>query len=194
MDRRLKCKVIFGRTLSMAKIVDFQTYKTKKAELNAFGPWQNRFGESYNRNTMFSDLSQQVIYRLALPGEDSITAFYELIMGILGLGEASHFFCLDKKNQMTVVDIHLFIADQVRFEMMFRLGWIEKLPCENYSIIEIVTDFDMVITECRGMIPGLSKSHPDYSDYAGLVSMDKEAFIRRMLPKALEIFRKTIRL
>ena len=178
----------------MAKIVDFQTYKTKRAELNGFGPWHSRFGESYNRNTMFSDLSQQVIYKLALPGEDSIIAFYELIMGILGLGAASKFFYLDKINQMAVVDIHLFIADQVRFEMMFRLGWIEKLPCENYSIIEIVTNFDMVTAECRGLVPGLSKSHPDYGDYAGLVSMDKDAFIRRMLPKALEIFKKSIEL
>jgi hypothetical protein len=38
----------------------------------------------------------------------------------------------------------------------------------------------------------LSPAHPEYYAYKILVVRDKEAFVRRMLPAALEAFKKRI--
>jgi hypothetical protein len=45
---------------------------------------------------------------------------------------------------MQVVDIHLLLADHVRFEMMRRLGWLRNLPCGRYSLVELVQQFEAV--------------------------------------------------
>ncbi|MDY6950962.1 MAG: hypothetical protein SWE60_05580, partial [Thermodesulfobacteriota bacterium] len=75
----------------MPKVVDLQDYRTKSAEHRAFAPWSQRFGESYGAETRFSDLTDRTLYFLARPGEETAMAFYELIMGVLGLGAAPKF-------------------------------------------------------------------------------------------------------
>lgn len=176
----------------MDKIVDLQAYRTKAVEQRGFGPWHKRFGESYGEKTRLSDLSERTLYLLALPGENNTVAFYELIMGILSLGGAPKFYYLDKGEQMIVMDIHLFLADQVRFEMMRRLGWLDTFACERYTLLEMVQAFDKVKAQCQDNPPELSKSHPGYDAYSELTGGDKEAFIRRMLRKALESFKERI--
>ncbi|MDH4010686.1 MAG: hypothetical protein OEU55_08220, partial [Desulfobacterales bacterium] len=99
----------------MTKVVDLHHYRTKVIEQRAFGPWQKRFGETYDANTCLSDLSDKTLYFLAQPGEDSSMAYYEMIMGVLDFGPATKFNYLASEQQMRVVDIHLFLADQMRF-------------------------------------------------------------------------------
>ena len=172
----------------MPKIVDLQDYRTKAVEHRAFGPWQKRFGEAYNIKTRLSDLSDNTLFILAQPGEHSSIAYYEIIMGILSLGPATKFDYLASEEQMRVVDIHLFLADQIRFEMMRRLEWLYRLPCQKTSIIVMVQEFDRVKTECKGTPPGLAPSHPAYESYENLAVRDKEVFVRQMLREALEKF------
>jgi hypothetical protein len=90
---------------------------------------------------------------------------------------------------MRVVDIHLFLADQVRFEVMRRLKWLIKLPCEKCNLIEMVQDIDKIKPESKENPPELSASHPDNVSYQQLATGDKEVFIRRMLRDAIEAFR-----
>jgi len=174
----------------MAEIVDIRAYRNTVAEQKGFGPWRKRFGESYDQNTTLSDLSDTSLYFLATPGEEHALAFYELIMGILGTGEALKFYYLEKQEQMMVMDIHLFMADQVRFEMLRRLGWLDSFACENHALLEMVRNFDKVKIPCKSNPPKLAKSHPEYAAYKQLSRMDKDVFIRRMLPKSLEAFKK----
>lgn len=174
----------------MAKIVNIKEYRTRVIEDKAFGHWNRRFGESYGETTKVSDLSDKCIYLLALSGDESTTAYYELIMGIFDLGKASEFSFLNKKNQLRVIDIHLFLADQVRFEMMRRLKWIKNLPSEGYTLIEMVRSFDKVDAVCRDAPPLLSETHRAYNYYKELTARDKEAFIRLIIPRAIEVFGK----
>ncbi|OEU63419.1 MAG: hypothetical protein BBJ57_06665 [Desulfobacterales bacterium PC51MH44] len=173
----------------MTKIVNLLAYRTKAVEQRGFGPWNKRFGESYCKETRLSDISDRTLYLLALPGEDSSVAFYEMIMGVLDLGGALKFYYLDKEKQMMVMDIHFFLVDQVRFEMMRRLGWLDSFNSEQYSLLEMVQDFDKVKVHCKVRPPELTESHPDYGAYRKLTSMDRETFIRRMLPTAIETFK-----
>ncbi|MBW1748085.1 MAG: hypothetical protein JRG87_09175 [Deltaproteobacteria bacterium] len=173
----------------MTNVVDIQAYRAKVIEQRAFGSWEKRFGESYHINTKLSDLSDAALHFLAQPGESSAVAFYELIMGILDLGPAIKFNYLPNREQIAVVDIHLFLADQVRFEIMRRLKWLINLLCEKYGLVEMVQDFDTVKTECTGTFPELAPAHPDYPAYAQLPHSERESFIRRMLRDALESFK-----
>ena len=176
----------------MAKIVDLLTYRTKTAEQKGFGPWLKRFGESYGKETRLSDISAQSLYFLAQPGENSAVAYYELIMGVLGFGEALKFYYLDQKEQMMVMDIHLFLSDQIRFEMMYRLGWLDNFPCSDIALLEIVQDFNQVKAKCKKKHPELAHSHPGYNAYRELTRGDKDVFIRRMIRKALEAFKEQL--
>jgi hypothetical protein len=171
------------------KVVDLQSYRTKTAEDRGFQRWSKRFGESCGAETRLADLSDPTLYFLARPGEETALAFYELIMGILGLGKGPKFYYLPNAEQMRVVDIHLFLADQVRFEMMHRLGWLVGFCCEEYSLLEMVNGFESIKAECRDTPPKLSREQPDFEDYGQLSTGDKHAFVRRKLRQALEAFR-----
>ena len=172
----------------MTKVVDIQAYRTKVIQQRTFGQWEKRFKESYRLKTRLSDLSDKTLFFLAQPGENSSVAYYELIMGILDFGPATKFNYLGNREQMRVVDIHLFLADQVRFEVMRRLKWLVDPPCETYNLIEMVQDFDKIKLVCKANPPKLSESHPDNISYQQLANGDKEVFIRRMLRDALEAF------
>ena len=176
----------------MTKVVDLKTYRLRVEEKRSFGPWQKRFSESYNSQTRPSDISDKTLYYLSQPGENSSSAYYEIIMGILDLGPAVEFHYLDNRDQMRVVDIHLFLADQLRFEMMRRLGWIRSYGGCDYSLLEMVKEFDTIKNKCRERPPDLARSNANYSEYADLTDGDKEVFIRQMLQEALDSFKKRI--
>lgn len=176
----------------MKKIVDLQKYRTKAMEQRGFGPWQKRFGESFDSTTRMVDLSNSTLYYLAQPGESSSAAYYELIMGILDLGTASKFHYLDNREQMMVVDIHLFVADQIRFEMMRRLGWIKSFEGQKHTLLKMVQEFEMIKAACSAHPPDLAESNPDYATYAHLTPGDKEVFVRRLLQEALEAFKERL--
>lgn len=176
----------------MTKIINLQSYRNIALEKRIFGPWKKRFGEIYGLKTRLSDLSDKVLYHLAQPGEPSSVAYYELIMGVLDFETAPNFHYLTNENKMKVVDIHLFLADQVRFEMMWRLEWIKAFEGRKFGLIELVQNFKHITTKCRKNPPELAESNPDYHTYTGLTHGDKEVFIRRMLQKALEAFTERI--
>ncbi len=177
----------------MTKVVDLHHYRTKVVEQRAFGPWQKRFGEAYDADTRLSDLSDKTLYFLAQPGEDSSIAYYEMIMGVLDFGPATKFNYLASEQQMRVVDIHLFLADQMRFEMMRRLEWLEALPCQSFTIISMVQTYEQMRNRFKDNPPGLAPSHPGHAAYQKLAARDKEVFIRQMLREALEKFEERIK-
>jgi hypothetical protein len=91
-----------------------------------------------------------------------------------------------------VVDIHLFLADQVRFELMRRLTWLQGFPTEDNALLEIVQRHDALKTNCKENPPVLARSHPQYDDYQQRTRGDKEVFIRRLLQEALDVFKKRL--
>jgi hypothetical protein len=173
----------------MTKLLDLTAYRNRVVEKRAFGPWSKRFGESYSTDTKLADLSDRTLYSLAKPGEETALAYYELVMGVLGLGEAPRFYYLGDKEQLMVMDIHLFVADQVRLELMRRLGWISDFPGKDYALVEMVQAFKAAKEEARQKPAAISKSHPEYNAYNKLIKAEKQIFIRRKFLKALEEFR-----
>jgi hypothetical protein len=176
----------------MTKVVDLKSYRIRALERRSFDAWQKRFSESYNYRTRLADISDKTLYYVSQPGENSSQAFYELIMGALDFGPPVEFHYLDNRNQMRVVDIHLFLADQFRFEMLRRLDWILGFEGSSYSLIEMIQQFDAIRNKCLERPPELARSNSNYAEYAQLTDREKEVFIRRMLQEALDAFKKKI--
>jgi hypothetical protein len=172
----------------MAKIVDLITYRRRIFLDRAFGPWKKRFNEAYDLTTQLADLSNKTLLYLARPGDAGTLAFYEIIMGTLDLGTAAEFYTLDKQNQLKVVDTHLFLVDQMRFELMRRLGWVTRFPCQFHPLVKLIQDAERLKAESRGRPPELSPSHAAYAMFRDLTALDKESFIRRLLSEALDSF------
>jgi len=95
--------------------------------------------------------------------------------------------------QVRVMDMHLLLADQVRFEMMRRLGWLDRFSGEDYALFDWVRHFESLKTPCRAIPPMLSKAHEGYERYCRLGDREKETFIRRLLPEALTAFARRLR-
>lgn len=176
----------------MGKVVDLNAYKTHVMEQRAFGTWRRRFKAPFNLSTKLTDLSDGILLQLATPGDESTAAFYELIMGAIGLAPSQLFQSLDSEKKMAIVDIHLFLADQVRFEMLYRLGWIHGFHCQKRPILEMVISYQRFKKSCRRTPPELSVSHPGYAGLQDLIPRDRAAYIRRLLPEALDAFKKKI--
>ena len=176
----------------MAKIVNLQSYRTRAVAERVYGPWRKRFQGVFSEKTGLADLDNQILFRLAQPGDESTLAFYEIVMGALKLGEGTQFYYLDKGEQLRVVDIHLFLADQVRFELMQRLGWLSEFSCRHHSILELIQESERLKLKAMNNPPELTKSHPEYDYFKELIPREKDAFIRRLLPKALDSFKKDL--
>jgi hypothetical protein len=174
----------------MVEIIEFSDLRNRQRVKDGYLLWQKHFGVEFTIGTRLSDLSHPILANLAEPGEDSMYLLNAMIIGFSGLGTRTPFEHLDSPQQCRVIDIQLFLADQIRFEMLHRLGWLSHFPCGSYSFFHMVKEFDTVSKDCRDNPPELATSYKDFSSYAKLVDRDKQVFIRRLLPSALESFRK----
>jgi hypothetical protein len=172
----------------MTQLLDLTAYRSKAFAQRAFASWQKRFGESYGAETRLADLTDKTLYFLARPGEETALAHYELIMGILDMGKGPKFYYLDHKDQLMVTDVQLFLIDQVRFELMRRLGWLTSFPGEDYTLLEMVQAFETIKAEVRQKSVALPRSHPEYNAYNELTNADKQVFLRRRIVAALKEF------
>ncbi|MCJ8499968.1 hypothetical protein [Desulfatitalea alkaliphila] len=172
----------------MAEIVHLSAYRDQMAVQAGFREWHRRFGQQFDARTRLNDLSPATLLALAEPGEAGTNLFYGLIIGFMGHGPRRTFDSLDTPTQLRVVDIHLFLADQVRFEMMRRLGWLARYGATQYGLFDMVRRFDDVQLACRQDPPVLAPSHPAHPEYAALTHRDRDVFIRRLLPSALDRF------
>ncbi len=175
--------------VAMAKIIPMDEYRNLQALRAGFSHWRHFFSDDFNLHTTLAALSPETLSRLAEPGEDSSAVLYALIIAFLGFGPYETFESLDSKHQSHVLDIHLFMADQIRFEMMNRLGWLDQFIGNQFALFEMVKQFERAKQACHERPPQLSTGHPGYNDYRLLIDRDKQVFIRRMLSSALEAFK-----
>ena len=118
--------------------------------------------------------------------EKSPFYLYDLIMNLLNLGSGFEFNELHSKQKMTVVDRYLFLLDRIRFEYMKRLGWLERYPGEDFTLVDFVIHFEELAPGLQTKTPILSRNHPAYDKFSKMGAFEKEEFIRKLIPKALK--------
>ena len=174
----------------MAEVIKLDSFKRKQAAIRGFRSWSKRFGERLDEQTKMSDLSDESLLFLISPGDQNIFSLYELVMGVKNLGTASDFFNLDKPGKMEVIDISIYLLDQLRFECMRRLNWLERSFEQASPIVDLVDQYPLTNQGGPSSIPPLNKSHSKYQTYKKLTDLEKETFIRKQIPHAIEEFAK----
>jgi hypothetical protein len=172
----------------MGRLLYISECKRRIAAKKGFTPWVRRFGISFDDSTSIRRLDNPIIKYLVQGNDDSSSAFYELIMGIKGLGLAPRFHYLDSESKMNVTDITLFLLDIVRFEAMYRLGWLDDYPFLQVPLIDLIQSFHEQFSAARHNSPALSSAHPLYEEYVAEFEGDRHALIRKLIPEAIKVF------
>lgn len=182
------------RSNCRSEIVFLKSYKLKRAAQKGFKKWQSLFDAMpyLDENTKWSDLPDRLILFLCEDSTESRLKIYDLLMGSHGLGRGCDFESLPSHQLLPLLDVHLFIMDQVRFECMRRLGWVENILQEDKPIIEQVLDAAKL--QLAGMLatPRPDRKHPAYREYFKANNFDRGALIRRYIPDAIRQFKKRL--
>ncbi len=177
----------------MAEVIQLASFKRKQAARRGFRAWLRRFGEDLGEDTRVGDLSDKTLAFLISPGEENIFLIYELVMGVKDLGTSNDFFNLEKSLKMEVIDNSIYLLDQLRFECMRRLGWLTSECTPQLPIVQLIEQYPTLTGDGRMAIPALSMSHPNYGTYERLSDFDKETFVRKQIPAAIEEFKRGLK-
>ncbi len=170
----------------MTEIVDLDKARLGIKVKKGFKNWTNQFQEEFDLSTSLKDISLKTLLFLARGLENSPFYLYDLIMNIMDIGSGFMFNELSSQDKMDVLDRHLFLLDRIRFEYMRRLGWLASYPGEEISLVELIIRFDHLAPELQARPPMLSKTHPDYKIFREMSVFERDEYIRKLLPAALE--------
>jgi hypothetical protein len=172
----------------MVKILDMFEQKRHLGAKKGFGPWSNRFRIRFDDRTSIHQLDNSVLKYLIRGDGDSSDALYDLIMGITGLGPGHRFQYLESAMRMVVTDMTLFLLDLLRFEAMYRLGWLDDYPLLSRPIVDLVQGFEKESAAAKQQCPSLAPAHPSYALYLSQFESDRNSFVRRLIPDAIQKF------
>jgi len=169
----------------MSQIIDIEQGRLQMAVKRGYRNWRGRFQEDFDERTRLSDLSPQTLAYLAQGKEKGTFYLYDLIMNLCWMGSGFEFNELSSKRKMVVIDQYLFLLDRIRFECMKRMGWLESYPGQELTLVELITRFEELAPGLQAKVPALSPQHAGYKRYTGMSTFDQEAFVRKLIPKAV---------
>jgi hypothetical protein len=170
----------------MPPVIDLEKGRLHLAAKRGFRNWVSGFGEDFGLSTRLGDLSIETLGILAKGKESGAFYIYDLTMNLQNMGSAFEFNELDPRKKMAIIDRYIFILDLLRFEIMKRLGWLESYPGEPLTLVELVLRFEEVAPDIQAKPPHLSKDHPGYQRFMRMNVLDREVFVRKLIPQALK--------
>ncbi len=174
----------------MGKIIALDAFREQGIVRKGFKRWRRRFDQTFDAQTGLADLTPYTLYQLSLPGGEALTYLYDMIIGFMGYGQEVGFDDLDSVTQIGVLDIHLFISDQIRFEMMYRLGWLDRYTGNRFTLLQFVREHEQVKKSCKDDPPVLAQNHTDFDAYCPLFELDRQIFLRRLFPAVSIAFKE----
>lgn len=172
----------------MERVVDLDKARQDATVRRAYRNWRSRFHEDFDAATRTKDLSNETLLFLSRGNEEGAFFLYDLIMGLLRVGSGFEIRSLSPEDRLRVMDRYLFLLDRLRFEVMQRLGWVDVFPGEDHSLVELITHYETLAPAMQARVPELSPGHPDYRAFQMVSALEKESFIRKLIPAALEEF------
>jgi len=170
----------------MSRVIRLEEARLHMAAKRGYRNWAGRFNEAFGLETRLDGISMETLSYLA-QGKDKGTFYlYDLIMNLREMGNGFEFHELSPKNKMEVIDLYLFVLDQIRFECMKRLGWLESYPAEEVPLADMIVRYGELAPVLQARVPLLSRTHPGYEQYRKLNTFDREGFIRKLIPEALK--------
>ena len=170
----------------MTEVVDLEKARLDMAVNRGYRNWKTRFGEDFGIQTRLAHLSLETLAFLAGGKGKSTFYLFDLIMGIQGLGSGFEFHEQESAKKIAVMDRYIFLLDRVRFEYMKRLGWLEGYPGEEYTLVELILQYDRIGANLQVGTAVLAKTHPSYGTFCAMNAFEKEEFLRKLMAKAIQ--------
>ena len=139
-----------------------------------------------------STLPDKVLLALAELGPEATLALYDLVLGVRDLGAGEGFTYLEPPAKMEALDSFLFMADQVRFEVMRRLGWLEGNETDDPGLVPLALAPRPQNGIYEGESPRLTPAYPDYGKVSDRMKYEPQAVVRSIIPQALKAFREKV--
>jgi hypothetical protein len=90
------------------------------------------------------------------------------------------------------LDAFLLVADQVRFELMHRLGWVEEPAGSSWPLVVLARDFRSLTGREDGGVPRLDPAYPRYHEVTDRLRSEPQTVVRSAIPEALKAFRRRV--
>ncbi|RJR21450.1 MAG: hypothetical protein C4582_07855 [Desulfobacteraceae bacterium] len=169
----------------MSRVIGMEQGRLLLLVKKGFRNWISRFQEEFDARTTLSDISLKTMSFLAQAQDRETFYLYDLIMALKEWGSGFEFNELEPRKKMAVIDQYLFLLDQIRFECMKRLGWLESYPGQDIPLVEMILQFEILAPRVQAQIPLLSPAHPRYKEYQAMNTFDRESFVRKLIPGLL---------
>lgn len=173
----------------MAEVVDISSARRNKVAGPAFGNWEKRLGFTPKPDDAMAAIPDEILIELAELGSEGVLALYDVVLGVRGWGGGEAFNYLEPDRKMEALDAYLFMADQVRFEVMRRLGWLDGGVHQDMPIADLALNHKHVQAQTAGG-PKLLRGYPRYDEMNKRLEIEPEAAIRSIIPEALTVFRR----
>lgn len=171
----------------VADIIHFKERTPQARKESLLTQWALRMGYRLSSRATVASLPDRLILLLAESDPRGASLLEELVCLII-LGKRQPVISLPALVRMRVLEISLFLLDLVRFECMTRLDWIEPQAAREKPLVEILSREPRELKELTRPLR-LRQDHPHFHRFEALPIMEREAFLRRMIPQALELFR-----
>lgn len=172
----------------MTNVIEIKDFSINRAAGRIKPIWKKHFPEDITPRTKLSDLTDKTMMTLALLSQSVGDLINEIVMTAYECGPAVKFDSLPSDMKIKVIEANLFLIDQVRWEILGRLGWVEQYAAEQYSLVELIVNNSSIKAEFKPAFPGLRKSHAHYDEFQKRRDIDGESMIRAMIPAALAAF------
>ncbi len=173
----------------MGELIALDEKRRRLRARRAFHLWERRFGRIFDENTSVHDLPDEVLAVLIQPGDVCSRLVQSLVVKVMTGEDAPDLEGLTPPQKIRAIDLTLLIVDQIRFECMRRLGWVEPDPRAECPIV------DLLVRSLEGdtplgppQTPAILPSHPLYAEYEKTFGGDQAAFVRKLIPRAIEEF------
>lgn len=174
----------------MGKVVSLEQFKQERLFRGSFAHWPRRLDYTPRPGVRLRDLPDRVLAHLAELDNAATLALYDLVLGVRGLGPAERFSELPSRQRVEALDSFLFLADQVRFELMRRLGWVGELVVEGKTLLEMAGRGRSIPAGAEAAVPQLLPTCPRYQELAERLRYEPAAVVRSLIPEALVAFRR----
>lgn len=177
----------------MGSVIDFAGKKYDMMAREAFGPLMKRFGYTITGGTHISDLDDTVVAFFLPVSPGIFHVIMKIVSKILFFRSADSYSLLDEapEKRTEVLSVALFIVDQIRFEAMYRLGWVLDFPTRHIPLVQLIADFYDEYHSFEKFTPSLSPLHPLYPEYEQTPTPDRASIVRKLIPELIQAFHNT---
>ncbi|MCF8032662.1 MAG: hypothetical protein K9K66_06765 [Desulfarculaceae bacterium] len=172
-----------------SQVISLDQARRDKEAMAAFGRWQRRIGHTPAHDERLCDLPPAALAELAELGHQATLALYDVVLGVRGLGPGEVYPDLEPRAKLEALDAFLFLVDQVRFELMARLGWLEPPGPRESSIMEMARDYRQIAAGPGQKPLKLTEVYPSYEQVRRRLHREPEAVVRSVIPQALTAFK-----